>query len=134
MALLEVSNLHRSFGGLLAVDGVSFQVRAGQIKAIIGPNGAGKTTLFNIISGLLRPDDGEIVFKGHSIRGWAPHRIAQAGMSRTFQNPSLFLHMDVIENPQPVPPYGRDRERHDRTAQPDTLGISRMWPEAPRAA
>jgi branched-chain amino acid transport system ATP-binding protein len=122
MALLEVENVRRSFGGVVAVDGVTFRVTAGQIKAVIGPNGAGKTTLFNIVSGLLRPDAGRIVFKGSPIVGlpaswWAlwqralppwlkagagrslpPHRIARAGLARTYQNPSLFLQMNVLEN------------------------------------
>jgi branched-chain amino acid transport system ATP-binding protein len=98
MALLEVENVRRGFGGLVAVDGVALQVAAGQIKAVIGPNGAGKTTLFNIISGLLKPDAGAIRFKGATITRWSPHRIARLGISRTFQNPSLFLHMTVLEN------------------------------------
>ncbi len=119
MALLEVQNIRRSFGGLVAVNGVSFQVRAGQIKAIIGPNGAGKTTLFNVLSGLLRPDAGAMAFQGRSIRGWAPHQIARAGMSRTFQNPSLFLHMTVLENVM----IGR----HSRTRW-GFLGCSLRWP------
>ena len=98
MALLEVENLRRSFGGLVAVDRVSFQVQPGQIKALIGPNGAGKTTLFNLISGLLKPETGRVSFKGRSITGLKPYQIARAGVSRTFQNPSLFLHLNVIEN------------------------------------
>jgi branched-chain amino acid transport system ATP-binding protein len=98
MILLEVENIRRTFGGLVAVDQVSFQVAAGQIKAIIGPNGAGKTTLFNIISGVLRPDSGQIRFKGQSTHGLRPFQIARWGVSRTFQNPSLFLHMTVLEN------------------------------------
>jgi branched-chain amino acid transport system ATP-binding protein len=98
MALLEVKDVRRSFGGLVAVDRVSFQVARGRIKAIIGPNGAGKTTLFNIISGLLKPDAGEITFKDRRISGFKPYQIARAGISRTFQNPSLFLRMTVLEN------------------------------------
>jgi branched-chain amino acid transport system ATP-binding protein len=98
MSLLEVNQIRRSFGGLVAVDKVSFHVTAGQIKAIIGPNGAGKTTLFNIISGVLKPDCGAIRFQNRLISGFPPHRIARAGLSRTFQNPSLFLKMSVMEN------------------------------------
>ena len=98
MALLEVNSVRRSFGGLAAVDGVSLAVAAGQIKGVIGPNGAGKTTLFNMISGLLRPDTGRITFKGEPIAGLKPYQIARAGISRTFQNPSLFLQMNVLEN------------------------------------
>ncbi len=98
MTLLEVQNIRRSFGGLVAVDKVSFHVTPGQIKAVIGPNGAGKTTLFNIISGLLKPDTGRITFRGQEITGKKPYQIARAGISRTFQNPSLFLQMNVLEN------------------------------------
>jgi ABC-type branched-subunit amino acid transport system ATPase component len=98
MALLEVDNLRHCFSGLVALDKVTFRVAEGQIKAIIGPNGAGKTTLFNIISGILRPTSGQIRFLGDSILGLAPHRIASRGVSRTFQNLSLFLRMTVLEN------------------------------------
>jgi len=98
MALLEVENVRRRFGGLVAVDGVSFAVTAGQIKAIIGPNGAGKTTLFNMISGLLSLDAGRIAFKGRAITGFQPYQVARAGISRTFQDPSLFSRMNVLEN------------------------------------
>ncbi len=98
MALLETQDLRKSFGGLLAVDGVSFIVQAGQIKALIGPNGAGKTTLFNLVSGLLRPDRGCVRFKDREIAGRKPHQVARAGISRTFQNPTLFGRMNVVEN------------------------------------
>jgi branched-chain amino acid transport system ATP-binding protein len=96
--LLEVENVRRAFGGLVAVDGVSFKVSQGRIKGIIGPNGAGKTTLFNILSGLLRPETGRVVFKGRVLNGCRPFQIARAGLSRTFQNPSLFLQLSVLEN------------------------------------
>jgi branched-chain amino acid transport system ATP-binding protein len=98
MALLEIKDVRRSFGGLVAVNRVSFEVAPGQIKAVIGPNGAGKTTLFNIISGLLKADAGQITFKSRSLVGFKPHQIARAGISRTFQNPSLFYQMSVLEN------------------------------------
>ncbi len=98
MALLEITNLRRSFGGLVAVQQVSFAVKAGQIKAIIDPNGAGKTTLFNLICGLLKPERGQITFRGESLSGLEPYRVARAGLSRTFQNPSLFPCMSVLEN------------------------------------
>lgn len=98
MALLETQGLGKSFGGLLAVDGVSFNVEAGRIKSLIGPNGAGKTTLFNLVTGMLRPDRGVIEFKGRKITGWKPHQVARAGLSRTFQNPSLFGRMNLLEN------------------------------------
>jgi branched-chain amino acid transport system ATP-binding protein len=98
MALLEVDNVRRSFGGLVAVDRASFTVAEGEIKALIGPNGAGKTTLFNIVSGLLATETGQIRFKDRRINGLRPYQIARAGIARTFQNPSLFLQMSVIEN------------------------------------
>lgn len=98
MALLEVENVRRSFGGVVAVDKVSFRANAGQIKAVIGPNGAGKTTLFNIISGILASETGRILFKNKVIGGLHPFQIARAGLSRTFQNPSLFLQVSVLEN------------------------------------
>jgi branched-chain amino acid transport system ATP-binding protein len=98
MALLEVANLRRCFGGLVAVDRVSFEVAPGQVKSIIGPNGAGKTTVFNMISGLLAPHEGQVRFRDRRITGLKPFEISRAGISRTFQNPSLFLRMSVLEN------------------------------------
>ncbi|RKY00921.1 high-affinity branched-chain amino acid ABC transporter ATP-binding protein LivG [Candidatus Poribacteria bacterium] len=96
--MLEIRNVKKSFGGIRAVDGVSFEVNPGRIKAIIGPNGAGKTTLFNLISGLYPLDSGEIRFKGRRISGLKPHRIASMGIVRTFQNVRLFPEMTVLEN------------------------------------
>jgi branched-chain amino acid transport system ATP-binding protein len=98
MALLEVQNIRRCFGGLVALDQVSFQVEAGLIKALIGPNGAGKTTLFNIVSGVLKPDTGSIAFKDKPVTRLKPFQIAERGIARTFQNPSLFLRVNVLEN------------------------------------
>jgi branched-chain amino acid transport system ATP-binding protein len=119
MTLLEVEQLRRSFGGIVAVDQVSFQVQPGQIKAIIGPNGAGKTTLFNLISGLLPPERGRITFKNQPISGRKPYEIARLGVARTFQNPSLFLHMNVLENVM----VGRHRRSHW-----DFAGCCLRWP------
>ncbi len=98
MALLEVSGLRHCFGGLVALDRVSFRTPAGSIQAVIGPNGAGKSTLFNLISGVFRPTAGRIVFDGAPITGLPPYQIARRGISRTFQSPSLFLRMSVLEN------------------------------------
>ena len=123
MALLEVAGVRRSFGGLVAVDGVSLTVTAGQIKGVIGPNGAGKTTLFNMISGLLKPDTGQISFKDRPIAGLKPYQVASAGISRTFQNPSLFLQMNVSQNVM----VGR----HNRTRW-DFFGCGLRWPGQPR--
>jgi len=98
MSLLEVAQLNRHFGGVHAVNNVSFTVAAGTIKGLIGPNGAGKTTLFNLISGTLKPDAGTILFQGHPIQRLAPHKIAACGIFRTFQNVKLFGKMTVLEN------------------------------------
>ncbi len=86
------------FGGLTAVDKVQFKVTKGSIFSIIGPNGAGKTTIFNCISGLYKPNSGRILFKGEEITGLKPHKIAQKGIARTFQNIELFSRMTTMEN------------------------------------
>ncbi len=98
MALLEIENLHRHFGGLHAVSDVSFAVNPGQIKAVIGPNGAGKTTLFNLIAGALPPSSGVIRFQGREIQGRHPHEIATCGLARTYQNIKMFSGMTALEN------------------------------------
>jgi branched-chain amino acid transport system ATP-binding protein len=97
-ALLDAERLTKSFGGVRAVQQVSFSVRSGQIKGIIGPNGAGKTTLFNLITGVYRPDRGSIRFRGETCTGLTPHQVAERGIARTFQNVELFERMSVIEN------------------------------------
>ena len=97
-ALLEVTGLHRWFGGLHVIDEVSFSCRTGIVKAIIGPNGAGKTTLFNLIAGSLTPASGSITFDGRPTGGLPPHQIAGRGISRTFQATRLFPRMSVLEN------------------------------------
>jgi len=96
--LLEVNNVTKAFGGVLAVKDLTFHVRRGQLKAIIGPNGAGKTTLFNIITGIYPSTAGEIKFKGKKITGLRPHQITIDGIARTFQIPHLFSNMTVFEN------------------------------------
>ena len=97
-ALLEVTGLHRWFGGLHVIDELSFSCRTGIVKAIIGPNGAGKTTLFNLIAGSLTPASGSITFDGRLTGGLPPHQIAGRGISRTFQATRLFPRMSVLEN------------------------------------
>jgi branched-chain amino acid transport system ATP-binding protein len=96
--LLQIEDLHRSFGGVKAVNGVTFEVARGQIKSVIGPNGAGKTTLFNLISGLLVPEAGTIRQNGREITGLSPFRIAELGVCRTFQTTRLFPEMTLLEN------------------------------------
>lgn len=96
--LLHVENLYMQFGGLVAVDNVSFSVNPRQIYSIIGPNGAGKTTIFNCISGFYKPTDGQVTFSHHAIHGLPSHKIARLGLMRTFQNIRLFKNMTVLEN------------------------------------
>lgn len=95
---LEVEKIDKRFGGLHAVDEVSFVMGLGKIQAVIGPNGAGKTTLFNLISGSIAPDGGKVLFRGENITGLAPHLIANKGMIRTFQNLKIARHMTVLDN------------------------------------
>lgn len=96
--LLKVENVTKRFGGVLAVDNVSFEVPPGSIQGLIGPNGAGKTTLFNVISGFYRATSGAIYFGGKRISGLKPHRILKLGIARTFQNLNIFMELSVIEN------------------------------------
>ena len=98
MALLEVQGVSKRFGGVRAVNDVSFRVEKGMIKAVIGPNGAGKTTLFNMVSGFIAPDAGTIAFSGAALHGEPPHRVAARGVARTFQNIRLFPGMSALEN------------------------------------
>ncbi len=97
-ALLDVRDLTHTFGGLTAVQGLSFTVEAGSIASLIGPNGAGKTTVFNCITGLYRPTAGSITFRGQNLRGLRPHRIVQLGLVRTFQSIRLFPNMTALDN------------------------------------
>jgi branched-chain amino acid transport system ATP-binding protein len=96
--LLQLDAVSKTFGGIHALNDISLSVRSGCIAGIIGPNGAGKTTLFNVITGALSADAGNIVVAGQQVRGWRPHRIAQAGVARTFQNIRLFAGMSVFEH------------------------------------
>ena len=96
--ILRLEGLTKRFGGLTAVDNVSFDVNRGSIFALIGPNGAGKTTLFNSITGLFPPTEGTVLFDGHNVTGWKPHRVAHRGIARTFQNIRLFDYMTSLDN------------------------------------
>ncbi len=98
MALLEVTELEVRFGGVLALDGLSFTVQEGNVCALIGPNGAGKTTLFNCVSRLYEPTGGTITYDGTDLLSLSPHRIAEIGVARTFQNLALFPALTVLEN------------------------------------
>ncbi len=96
--ILHVVGVTKSFGGIKAVDNVSISVEYGTVAGIIGPNGSGKTTFFNLITGIYRPDSGEIYLVGRSVNRFAPNEIAQTGVARTFQNPRIFRKMTVLEN------------------------------------
>jgi len=96
--ILRIEAVSKRFGGLTAVDAVSFEVESGQVFALIGPNGAGKTTLFNCITGMFAPSAGRIVFEGADIAGAKPHQAAQLGIARTFQNIRLFEYMTALDN------------------------------------
>lgn len=98
MTLLELKDATIQFGGLIAVQKVSFALQEGDLFGLIGPNGAGKTTCFNLITGVYKPTSGAIEFQGKSIAGMPPHRIAKLGICRTFQNIRLFESMSVLEN------------------------------------
>ena len=98
MALLEIKNVTMQFGGLKAVNDVSFGIEPGEIFALIGPNGAGKTTVFNMLTGIYRPTDGSLLFDGESLAGRKPHKICKMGIARTFQNIRLFANMTTLEN------------------------------------
>jgi branched-chain amino acid transport system ATP-binding protein len=96
--LLQVKSLTKRFGGLIAVNGISFSVREGDILSVIGPNGAGKSTLFKLIASFMRPSDGEVLLRGRRISGLAPHVVARAGVVRTFQETTIFKTMSVRDN------------------------------------
>ena len=96
--ILRIEHVTKRFGGLVAVDDVSFDVKRGEVFALIGPNGAGKTTLFNCITGIFPPSDGQVVFNGRDIAGAKPHQAAALGIARTFQNIRLFEYMSALDN------------------------------------
>ena len=100
MSLLQVEQLHRSFGGVRAVDGVSFTLMAGEIAALIGPNGAGKSTLFNLIDGQLAPEAGRVRFNGEALTEWSTAERTQRGIGRTFQVAQTFATLTVLQNVQ----------------------------------
>jgi len=112
--ILEVSHLTKRFGGLVAVHDVTFNVAPSEVVGILGPNGAGKTTLYNLLTGFISFDEGSVVFQGTSLKGLSPHKIAQMGISRTFQLCRPFVGMTVEENvrvgglSQPAPAEGRN--------------------------
>jgi branched-chain amino acid transport system ATP-binding protein len=98
MALFETKGLSKGFGGVQAIDRLDLQVEEGEVVSVIGPNGAGKTTFFNVVTGMIRPDEGQIVFGGRNVSGLRPNEIVEIGIARTFQNVRLFPEMTVREN------------------------------------
>jgi branched-chain amino acid transport system ATP-binding protein len=98
MPLLRVEKMSHDFGGLRAVNKYDLQIESGEVRGLIGPNGAGKTTIFNLITGVYRPTEGDIILDGEKIVGLQPHRIASMGLGRTFQNLRLWRHMTVLEH------------------------------------
>ena len=108
MPLLELKSVGKSFGGLACLTSLDLHVDEGEIVSVIGPNGAGKTTLFNVITGVYRPDDGEILLDGESLVGLEPHEVTNRGVARTFQSLRLFLNMTVRENVMAAQ-YGRTK-------------------------
>ena len=120
MSLLELRNVTRRFGGVVALDDVSLAVEDGEIAGLIGPNGAGKTTAFNVITRLYKPDSGEVLFDGESLLGTAPHKIVRRGIARTFQNVELFSSMTVLENVL-VGTHGRGGLFKERRARHDAM-------------
>jgi branched-chain amino acid transport system ATP-binding protein len=113
LALLEVDNVSQRFGGIVALDGVSFAAEAGEIVGLIGPNGAGKTTVFNVITRLYTPDEGDVRFDGTSLLGTPPSGVVRLGIARTFQNVELFRGMSVLDNVR----VGGHVRRGDQTAE-----------------
>jgi branched-chain amino acid transport system ATP-binding protein len=122
MALLSVENVTLRFGGIVAVDGVSLDVDEGAIVGLIGPNGAGKTTVFNIITGLYRPNEGDLRFAGESLLRTPPFKIVGRGIARTFQNVELFKTMTVLENVL-VGSHSRFGARSERAARARAQGV-----------
>jgi branched-chain amino acid transport system ATP-binding protein len=134
MALLSVREVTLRFGGIVALDGVSFDVERGQISGLIGPNGAGKTTAFNVITRLYPPDEGELELDGESLLRTPPHRIVRRGIARTFQNINLFRTMSVLENVLlGAHARGRDVGDEEALAMLDYVGL-RDRAYAPAAA
>jgi neutral amino acid transport system ATP-binding protein len=146
-ASLQVLDVVRAFGGVRAVDAASLEVEAGSITGLIGPNGAGKSTLFNCISGFLRPQAGRVLLDGKRIDRRAPHRIAKAGLVRTFQTPRALTRMTVLENVMLAAPRhrgeqlagslaagARRRERDERMRAAELLGLVRLDGHAPALA
>lgn len=130
MALLEVTNLTKSFGGLTAVNDVSFEIGKGSVRALIGPNGSGKTTIFNLITSVLSPDSGSIHFNGEDITEYKPHKVAQAGIGRTFQLTKPFNRLTVTQNLLVASPFMDEDKSMEKVEELlDFLALMRLRDE-----
>jgi branched-chain amino acid transport system ATP-binding protein len=115
---LEIRDLRKAFGGVRAVDGCSFAVPGGKISGLIGPNGSGKTTTFNLLTGIIRPDGGQVIYRGENLAGLKPHQIFGKGITRTFQITRIFREMTVLENMLSVTGLGvPDRVARERAEE-----------------
>lgn len=133
MALLEVRNMTHFFGGLRAVHNFNLEIEPGQVRGLIGPNGAGKTTVFNLITGIYKPTEGEVLLNGENLVGKRPYRIASLGLARTFQNLRLWRHMTVLEHVKQaryskleyglVGAFFGTPERHREEAESDRIAL-----------
>jgi neutral amino acid transport system ATP-binding protein len=127
MTILRTHQLSKSFGGVVAVDGVSLDVDDGRINGLIGPNGSGKTTFFNLITGMIRADSGSVTVDGRNVTRWSPHRIAHAGLGRTFQLCRVFPRITVLENMLVALRRTRLRELLGGLGNRDDVERARMW-------
>jgi len=125
-AILRVESLVKRFGAFRALDGISFDLRPGEVLGLVGPNGSGKTTCINVISGLYAADEGRVTFEGHDLGAVAPHRRAQAGINRTFQSPHPFGSLTVQENVAVAAAYGGAGRAVDLGALLASLNLDTM--------
>lgn len=128
-AILEIENVSKRFGGIQAVNDASLSIASGIVTGVIGPNGSGKSTLFNLVTGLDRPDSGEIRFQGRNVAGLGPDSINRLGMGRTFQLTRLFGRMTVFENLTVVSRSGKDAATHRALELLDSLDLTRLRDE-----
>jgi branched-chain amino acid transport system ATP-binding protein len=132
LKLLEVDNVTKRFGGLVALRKVSLYVERGEIVGLIGPNGAGKTTLFNVIAGTYKPEEGSIRFEGRDVTGWPPHKVCKMGIARTFQTPKPFPNMTVYENVLAACLFSGAQKKVADVEQETTSILKRLGLEAKR--
>lgn len=129
--VLSVRGVKKSFGGLVAVNDVSFELPAGQIMGLMGPNGAGKTTLVNVMCGFYKPDTGKITFQGKDLTGFPAHKVCRLGMARTFQIPQPFWEMTALQNVAVAAMYARGLGKAEAEAKaPEVLGFTDLLDKA----